>query len=227
MKIRTKITIVAIALALMAFACGEKKSPILSKKVKINNIVEISEDIKSDNIMSREDISFFLSALDQKKIDEIDGKTVGEIINEVKTNNTNKLKNNLITKASQRVLAESLAFGVPKKNAIANVQKDNKIVQHRLTLNFKNTRDKDIKEFIGRVIISWKDKNGNQRKAQQRFAYGNLKAGETKQLTKAIAPNRKSIMTVAMITGGTKTIEFVAEKVTFADDQVVSVLKEK
>ncbi|MDC1068136.1 hypothetical protein OAQ99_03135 [Candidatus Kapabacteria bacterium] len=219
----SKLLLVSISLVLMSFACGEKKSPLLSKKIVVNNLVELAENVKKDNNMSREDISFLFNAIDKVPAEELEGKLVSEIIASEKSKTSNTLKNNLIFKANQRLLSQAISYGIPKENAIANVSKDDKIVQHRVALNIVNNREKDIKSFSGLVLITWSE-NGKNYTAQQPVTYNDLKSGETKRFTQGIVPNRESLFTRAMIIKGNKKIEFRAQSIVFADDEILSIL---
>lgn len=227
MKTYSKLLLTAIAIFLMSFACGEKVSPLMSKKVEKSNLIELAEDIKKDNIMSREDISFFLTALNDDKLEDITGKTVGEVIQSKKAEISNTLKNNLVAKANQRLLAEAIAYGTIKESLQNIKNEEGKIAQHRLALQYKNNTDKDIKSFTGAITMTFENEGKSYNTPAFRVSYGELKKGETKAFAKKIQASNKSMVTAAMLAQGKKTITFNAQKIEFADGTVYSILKEE
>lgn len=214
-----------IAISFLIVSCEQKaESPILKEKFEMNNLPELVEKIKSDNNLTIEEIDLFNGALQSNatRLDSIDGKTIGEIINTYKTN-LKKLSVN-------KFLNTTIAMSVASRYVGWLPDSTNKTDIDAYKILLGNRSKKEMKRIFGRLTFFT-----NKKQIMGVFDINllvKLPAGEQRLVLAKVTKNtqNKNVARIRQILEtqpNTLYAQWQVLEVEFADGKLISILNKK
>ena len=153
-----KTTIASLfVLFLLLSSCSEQKSTLLNKKISKNNIIEISEKLGQDKLISNIQLDEFKNGLGQiiAENDTLVGKTVADIITKGNSFNRKSILTSTIKNSSKAEISLTLAYQLKSINPTDN---ENGLF-NIATFIFQNNSDVDINKVEGTLEIRYKSNN--------------------------------------------------------------------
>jgi hypothetical protein len=153
---KTTITSLLVFILLLS-SCSEQKSTLLNKKISKNNIIELSEKLGKDKLISNLQLEEFKSGLGQiiAENDTLVGRTVAEIISKGNSFNRKSVLASTIKNSSKAEISLTLAYQLKSINPVDNENGSYNIA----TFIFQNNSDIDINKVDGTLEIRYKSNN--------------------------------------------------------------------
>jgi hypothetical protein len=210
-----------ICLLLMISGCSQQQESKLMKEViKEDNFVELVSKIREDKSFTKDDIEYFVAALDRVRFvkDSVLGKTVGQIVETQKNIMREASLKNLNIYATREEMYFKMQMRFTQK---LKLEKDT-LNLNGIEFFVKNTSNKDITGIAGKIKVV-NSYNQIVRILEVKYPNIMLKAGQEAQQREFWKHDTKNIYDSTFRSNPNLIAYWIPEEITFADGKKMSV----